>query len=509
MAAVLKEKPGIGSQVFGGSHLTPKQRECIGFLEACRNERACWAVTVSGYAGTGKTTTMAAYVRMLTEMGLKVAVSAPTNKATSVLMSKIGEMEGLNYGSIHSFLGMQMTENEDGTQKCERKRDPRLSGFDVVIIDECSMIPNSMYQEIIAARKNTFVVFVGDPYQLPPVEGSEKMSPTFTETKGKEDFVLDQIIRQAADNPIIGMSMAIREAEKAGEKYTVERAIEYITACEDQRLFLVDKKHIVDLAQQRIIEHAAKGTEALSVRVVAWRNAVVERINAEVHEKIFGQTECPFSVGERVIAHSEFHATNVVKTMKYNPLKMITELMVGTIPGPKIFTSEEVVISAIERESHADHPEIDAWRIFFRRDGGGKEEYCAYTPADAQEFGTMINDRWKEWRDMRDAHRGAVQKLQLLEKQRTDQRAIDNQRYQTMQMDADARAHSKHTWWVRGDHAQIRHAYASTAHKAQGSTWHTAIIDIADLQKMPSDSDYNRALYVAVTRASDNLAIAI
>jgi exodeoxyribonuclease-5 len=54
----------------------------------------------------------------------------------------------------------------------------------------------------------------------------------------------------------------------------------------------------------------------------------------------------------------------------------------------------------------------------------------------------------------------------------------------------------------------LRYPYASTVHKAQGSTYDTAYIDERDLRTFPGDEPVKRSLYyVAFTRASDRVAV--
>ena len=66
----------------------------------------------------------------------------------------------------------------------------------------------------------------------------------------------------------------------------------------------------------------------------------------------------------------------------------------------------------------------------------------------------------------------------------------------------------RRAWAVTRACVPVMHAYAMTAHKAQGSTFHYALVDLADLHGMVRTSgadDYHRALYVSVTRASERV----
>ena len=58
----------------------------------------------------------------------------------------------------------------------------------------------------------TPVLVLGDPAQLPPVKGGGFF------TEAEPDVMLTEVHRQARDNPIIRMSMAVREGERAGAR---------------------------------------------------------------------------------------------------------------------------------------------------------------------------------------------------------------------------------------------------------------------------------------------------
>ncbi|MBK8246331.1 MAG: hypothetical protein IPK85_02825 [Gemmatimonadetes bacterium] len=65
------------------------------------------------------------------------------------------------------------------------------------------MVNEKMAKDLIA--KGVPILAVGDPGQLPPVEGK----PGF----GEPTYVLTEIMRQAAENPIIQLAHAVRNGE--------------------------------------------------------------------------------------------------------------------------------------------------------------------------------------------------------------------------------------------------------------------------------------------------------
>lgn len=80
-----------------------------------------------------------------------------------------------------------------------------LKGAALVVVDECSMVDARLGEDLLSFGKPVLVL--GDPAQLPPVYGGG----FFTNLVGQPDFMLTEIHRQAADNPIIALATSIRE----------------------------------------------------------------------------------------------------------------------------------------------------------------------------------------------------------------------------------------------------------------------------------------------------------
>ena len=71
------------------------------------------------------------------------------------------------------------------------------------------MVDEELGRDLLSFGKPVLVL--GDPAQLPPVKGGGFF------TDAEPDFMLTEIHRQAADNPIIRLSMAIRSGEEFDE----------------------------------------------------------------------------------------------------------------------------------------------------------------------------------------------------------------------------------------------------------------------------------------------------
>ncbi len=76
----------------------------------------------------------------------------------------------------------------------------------LVVIDECSMVDEALGKDLMSF--GTPILVLGDPGQLPPVSGGGYF------TDAEPDFLLTEIHRQAADNPIIQLAMHVREGRE-------------------------------------------------------------------------------------------------------------------------------------------------------------------------------------------------------------------------------------------------------------------------------------------------------
>ena len=128
---------------------------------------------LSGQAGTGKTA-LAYFIKRWAEeeQGMWVYVTATTNKAAAVLTATLPL--GEEAGTIYSLLGLRV-QNDFKTGKqfltrnnsSEKAPDPRS----LVLVDEASMVDPELMNYINDAVQDLGlrVLFIGDAYQLPPV----------------------------------------------------------------------------------------------------------------------------------------------------------------------------------------------------------------------------------------------------------------------------------------------------------------------------------------------------
>jgi exodeoxyribonuclease-5 len=154
-----------------------------------------------GYAGTGKTT-LARHIAESADRG--VAFAAYTGKAAHVMRGK----GCVGAGTIHSLIYRSRGEDENGPTFV-LNNDSEAGKVGLIVIDECSMVDADVGRDLLSF--GTPVLVLGDPAQLPPVSGGGFF------TSAEPDVMLTEVHRQAANNPIIRMSMEIREGRALDE----------------------------------------------------------------------------------------------------------------------------------------------------------------------------------------------------------------------------------------------------------------------------------------------------
>ena len=228
---IKKEKIGI-------INLTKDQiialEKIISFLVS---EEEC-AFGLFGYAGTGKTTLVTELIYSLLKSNYvrSIALTAPTHKAVNIMKSKfrtdlitllelktnkkvnhsdplsvhleILRKQGIRveFSTIHGLLNYNSEINSEGERIFTKSESSKIKNYDLVIVDECSMIPiqiiNDIFKEL---HKNPVslkgedrvpkLIYVGDPAQLPPV--NEMSSSIFID---KENSISLDLFKTAVND---------------------------------------------------------------------------------------------------------------------------------------------------------------------------------------------------------------------------------------------------------------------------------------------------------------------
>jgi len=162
-------------------------------------------LTLGGYAGTGKTSLLAGLRQVLFKLNpkLTVAFCAFTGKASLVLEQTLTTHQSRKprdrISTIHSLIYAPIMDDRGSILGWKTKSELKT---DLIIVDEASMLDKQLWQDLLSF--GVPILAVGDHGQLPPIR------PGFNLME-KPDIRLEVIHRQAADNPIIHLSMLARK----------------------------------------------------------------------------------------------------------------------------------------------------------------------------------------------------------------------------------------------------------------------------------------------------------
>jgi exodeoxyribonuclease V len=404
---------------------------------------------LTGPAGTGKTTVVQKLIAEWLDMGLSMAATAPTHKAVSVIASKL-KASGINADcmTLHSLLSLRPKVVKD---RQVFKRYPLAPPVlaNVVIIDECSMLGADIMMHIRRHLPNAFVLFVGDPAQIPPV--GEVASQSFGIRRASH---LRTIVRQAADNPVIGAAAIIRASQETGAAdWSWCRPAKH----NDMGVYLPGND--VDRWMQRGFVSNEFAGDPDHCRFLCWTNDRVREINRRVRRWLYEDRTKPFSPGERAL----FRA----------PLVREGEIIVATNEEPTVTAIEEDVF--VHRFEKIDSllgwtAEIPAWRMEIKKAHGC--ELVVYAPRDRNAVDEAIAKATDEARDFPE--------------------------------------HWDHRQAFKTAMAEVQSIYAMTVHVSQGSTFRNAFVDVRNIRQRERSNllEMQQLLYTAATRPSHALVLA-
>ena len=174
---------------------------------------------LNGYAGTGKTTIIAAFVAALKELGIKTILIAPTGRAAK-LLSHYSHAEAL---TIHKRI---YRERSLADYESKFSLDYNKERGAIFIVDEASMLSNSSNDETfgsgdlledlvtyVRSGKECRLILVGDDAQLPPVgdDFSPALDPSTLLRYGDVEYgTMDEVVRQSHDSGILFNATMLR-----------------------------------------------------------------------------------------------------------------------------------------------------------------------------------------------------------------------------------------------------------------------------------------------------------
>jgi len=184
---------------------------------------------ITGGPGTGKSTVSAVICEVLNEFGYSFALASPTGKASRVLSQKTRN----HAQTIHSLLGIGLKQLD----KVEAKK-KELEALDYVIIDESSMVDSKLFCRILESLpKETSLVFIGDPGQLPSVLPGQILKDLIN-----SPFVsvstLKRVYRQEADSRIPELARCIQSGFVPKKEWLNSNGIEHFDTSNIESILL-------------------------------------------------------------------------------------------------------------------------------------------------------------------------------------------------------------------------------------------------------------------------------
>jgi len=300
--------------------LTTKQEEGIReVVTRCHNHDKY--VTISGFAGTGKSTLVKVAIEALKVNPSDVAYATFTGKAAEVLRKK-GNPGAI---TLHKLLYDHFPRPNGGYFRKPKDRIDKK----VVVVDEVSMVPKSMIDLLLSHR--AFVIFLGDPFQLPQIDKDEAH-----DYLDHPHVFLDEIMRQEADSEIIKLTLAIRNMQP----------IDYFKG---EQVQIMPKSQLVD------------GCYTWADQIITGTNATRRSVNEQMRAML-GYSGLPQEGEKMICLHNFWDDLSVNGDPLVNGLTGIIHNPIDTvIPVPKVarINKEEIPVIRCDFEIDKDNIFLD------------------------------------------------------------------------------------------------------------------------------------------------------
>lgn len=436
--------------------LNPEQtrafKQITDFIESKTNNEI---ICLKGYAGTGKTYLISAVIShiLANHPRRKIAATAPTNKAVQVLRES-SNLEGVTFKTIHSLLGLQEVILESGEIEFKReyrKEPDDITVYKVLIIDEVSMLDDSLFYEIRRYNNRLKIILMGDPAQIPPVN-KDDCEPFLNPIEhGITEIQLTQIMRQADGSKIAETGMMIRD-DLTSDAYN-------FTAGSDLDIYIMpdERAQLKDVFQSVF-------TSNPDARVIAWTNKKVAEYNSYIRRLIYGSHPAQIMQGEKMILNKPFDADIPTQDerilLSSNQEFEVESFSIGEMKITGTDTSVNVYHCSIRFVGKTGRPQKGVIRVLADMSRHKFNQEINRLKQEAIKSGYV--HRQARWEDFYNALRCV---------------------------------------------ADVSYSYAITAHKSQGSTYQECFVDVGNIYLNEKTVERNRILYTSVTRAKNKLRL--
>lgn len=442
------------------------------------------SVTLSGYAGTGKTSIISIFNKYLNSIGIEPLFSAPTHRANAVTKMNNPESQVI---TLHSAFGLSPIVDLDSGNydlkklKTEQIRKPKIKPGQLLIIDEASMVSKGLYNFVEDFKKenNIQVIYIGDPAQLSPVSDNA-ISPVF---QNKATNVELTKVERTGDNPILEEATNLRNGKSLSftTKLVNGFGVEYMHDGEQPNQIIKD-----------IVSSNEYKTNPFNFRILSATNAMIPTVNDMIRKQLYGDNPNQIEVGDLLMGYDnvtmndgEAQAEIIRNSIDYKVASVsnkINKQIVSVINGSVIAEVEgyEVtLINAMDNETVSDK--------VFVLDNNTSTQNLKAIANEIESINKMISKAFMS-RDF--------------DTVRIAQKALSDIKLNTITMkDYQENGRLK----IR---KSIDYGYAHTIHKSQGGTYDKVMIYYDTITGAKFDTDTQQQLkYVAVSRARENVYI--
>jgi len=444
-------------------------QQMAGFLSGSL-DNACFILR--GYAGTGKTTSVAALVKALPAFRLRATLLAPTGRAAKVMTNYANRTALTVHKKIYRKRSAVSTE-------LSFQLAPNLAENTLFIIDEASMIADEWntqngssflkdVMEFVYNGKNCGLLFVGDTAQLPPVGSLD--SPALN-----KDYVAQNFGLKVTETEL---KEVVRQGQKSG--------------------ILANASMLRNLINQHIslVEEAGEGAKIKLPHFITKGYKDIFRMTGLKLVEGLEYAYSKFDIENSLVVCRSNKSANVYNQQIRARLLYREEELTG---GDQIMVVRNNYFWLPDTESTSFIANGDMARVVRVRN---EEERYGFRFSEVQlEFLDYPDAGHVTCKVMLDTLQGETPNLayedskKLFEGISEDYEHISNKRQRLLAIKEDPFYNA----------LQIKFAYAVTCHKAQGGQWDAVFVDQGYLTDEMIDLEFLRWLYTAVTRAKQEL----
>ena len=413
------------------------------------------SMTLSGYAGTGKTSLMEMIAKKGQKQNRPVMFCATTNKAAAVLNDRVSKA-GFKASTLNKVFGINVEVDSSKAYNARNLvnvlKDVDIMPDTTIIIDEASMINEENYKILndIAKEHRLKIIYVGDEAQLAPVN-EDKISKVFRNGEGKV-IRLTQVER-TDDNAILKEATAIRNGEplsKVSSFNSKGEGVAYISPQHQEVINEVIDKYVKGLKQNPNY-----------FRILAYTNKAVTAYNNQVRELLGYDSPIPH-VGEPMTGYANWGYEWRTKSYRFinSESYKVTQVGRSTTVQTRLDNGTPVVMQAVPITLEDSLGNIDTFNFMDIKNNAQNRQSAMI----------LANEKKRLWNEARRAY-GREAKAAVYAKIN----AIDSFLFVN-----DNIEDSSHNLLQA---KTIDFGYALTIHKSQGSTFTHVLMDDVDVSR--------------------------